>query len=152
MNPALKVPPVAVLLFALALTWGLNHTGLMPEFRFGAERWVIGFTVILAGLIAALALFRFRKEGTTVNPHKPENTSGLVTGGIYMFSRNPMYLSLGILLLAYIFYLGHVFGFAALAFYVWYIQKFQILPEEQMMRSKFGEIYEEYCDHVRRWF
>jgi hypothetical protein len=36
-------------------------------------------------------------------------------------------------------------------FLVPYITRFQIIPEEHMMRSKFGDEYMEYQKRVRRW-
>ena len=35
--------------------------------------------------------------------------------------------------------------------FVLYITRFQILPEERVMRAKFGQAYEAYAGSVRRW-
>jgi protein-S-isoprenylcysteine O-methyltransferase Ste14 len=43
-----------------------------------------------------------------VNPLRPEAASRLVTGGIYRYSRNPMYLALLLALLAWGLWLGHL--------------------------------------------
>jgi protein-S-isoprenylcysteine O-methyltransferase Ste14 len=40
--------------------------------------------------------------------------------------------------------------FVALS-YVAYIDRFQIRPEEDALRARFGAAYEEYVDGVRRW-
>jgi protein-S-isoprenylcysteine O-methyltransferase Ste14 len=32
-----------------------------------------------------------------------------------------------------------------------YLTRFQIIPEERAMSSKFGRDYDDYCKRVRRW-
>jgi protein-S-isoprenylcysteine O-methyltransferase Ste14 len=35
--------------------------------------------------------------------------------------------------------------------FIFYINKYQIEPEEYEMRKKFGENFEDYCKKVDRW-
>jgi protein-S-isoprenylcysteine O-methyltransferase Ste14 len=35
--------------------------------------------------------------------------------------------------------------------FVVYISRFQIEPEERVLRERFGEVYADYCARVRRW-
>ena len=82
----------------------------------------------------------------------PSKATSLVTGGIYNYSRNPMYLALLLILLAWGLWLGNAFNILLAAGFVGYMNKFQIIPEETALASKFGKTYHQYCILVRRWF
>ena len=52
---------------------------------------------------------------------------------------------------AWAIYLGSPWGLPALPLYVWYVTRFQILPEEAALHRLFGASYTAYCARVRRW-
>ncbi|MEJ1223590.1 methyltransferase family protein [Sediminicola sp. 1XM1-17] len=122
------------------------------EFDFFGRFWLLGFLVGLAVLIGCISLYQFFKARTTIDPLKPSGSSHLVTNGIYKFSRNPMYLALLMLLLALGLWLGNVFNTLLAAAFVSYMNKYQIIPEEEALVKLFGKEYEHYCVQVRRWF
>ena len=93
----------------------------------------------------------FRRSDTTVDPRTPEKASTLVTSGLYSISRNPMYLGLLIMMIAWGVYLTNVFSIAFVVGYVLYLTKFQIKPEEAALENLFGEDYTAYKGRVRRW-
>ncbi len=108
--------------------------------------------VFLAGLaieISAVALFR--GADTTVNPMKPRNTARLVNAGIYRFSRNPMYLGVMLVLFSWMLWLGNIVNLAVLVLFVWYITRFQIIPEERVLAELFPDEFDAYRMRVRRW-
>ena len=105
----------------------------------------------LSGLCALAAFLGFMRSRTTLNPLRPERASVLVTDGIYRYTRNPMYLSLLLLLLGYAVDLWCWPALLGPAAYVAYITRFQILPEERVLESKFGADYLAYKQKVRRW-
>lgn len=131
--------------------WALSDTG--PQFMLAPQLKHI--TVVL--LIAAgatfdfLGLIAFHKSRTTINPLHPENTSALVTGGIYRLTRNPMYVGMALLLLAWAVYLSAWLPFAGVPVFMLYITRFQIQPEERMMEKLFGTEFLNYAARVRRW-
>jgi protein-S-isoprenylcysteine O-methyltransferase Ste14 len=107
---------------------------------------VVGFVIIL------LATKEFKKSNTTVNPMKPETSTSLVTSGIFKYTRNPMYLGLSSILLASCFYFSSLLGIIVyVPFFILYITVFQIIPEEEVMKSLFNDEYLDYCSKVRRW-
>ena len=48
-------------------------------------------------------------------------------------------------------WLGQTANIALLAGFVWYIDRFQIRPEERALSTLFGAEYAAYCARVRRW-
>ena len=88
---------------------------------------------------------------TTVDPRDPGKATRLVAGGVYRLSRNPMYLGLLCTMTAWAVYLGSPWSLLILPIYVWYITRFQILPEEAALHRLFGASYVAYCARVRRW-
>jgi protein-S-isoprenylcysteine O-methyltransferase Ste14 len=107
---------------------------------------------LLAGLVFSIRGMRsFRRAGTTVNPIRIENASHLVTDGIYRISRNPMYVGVTLDLCGWAFFLGCLWTLIGPAIFVAYTTRFQIIPEERVLATKFGDSYRDYCRRVRRW-
>jgi len=139
-----------MLLFAAAM-WAFSR--YWPVLIVVSPPWNrIGWYVMALSPIAPIAAFvEFFRAHTTVNPHKPESASALVTSGIYRWTRNPMYLGLSILLLGWAVELGSLVGFLGPVLFVLLIQHVQIRPEERALRARFGEDYARYHARVRRW-
>lgn len=106
---------------------------------------LVGLAFDLAGLLA------FRSHRTTVNPLSPHKASALVTGGVYRITRNPMYVGMAFLLLAWAVHLSALLPLLGPVLFVLYITRFQIQPEERVLQQLFGEAYTDYRRAVRRW-
>ena len=147
----LKIPPVVVLLGAATAMWLLMRA--TPELRFALPgKTVIAFGLLMAGIVVAgLGVATFRRAKTTVNPRQPQNTSTLVTAGVYRVTRNPMYLGMLLVLIAWGALLAHGPALIVLPLFVLYMNRFQIAPEEAVLTQMFGHIFTEYMSHVRRW-
>ncbi|MCU7555907.1 isoprenylcysteine carboxylmethyltransferase family protein [Alteromonas sp. ASW11-19] len=148
-SPELKVPPLLLLAIAMAgvltchLVWPMQWPSLVT---------IVGILLSALGLICCVAgVVAFRRHATTVDPRYPENTGTLVTGGIYGYSRNPMYLGFALILVGWSAYLSTPFSLLWLVLFVTYLQRFQIYPEERQMRILFGQQFENYCRQTRRW-
>jgi protein-S-isoprenylcysteine O-methyltransferase Ste14 len=147
----LKIPPPAVALLMAAIMW--LGRWLVPALTFRLPgRSVLALVAALAGaIISAVGVLAFRRAGTTVNPMKPDSSSSLVVSGIYARTRNPMYLGLLLILLGWAIYLSNPIAFLLLPGFMWYINRFQIEPEEKVLASRFGEKFESYASRVPRW-
>jgi protein-S-isoprenylcysteine O-methyltransferase Ste14 len=147
----LKVPPPAVVLFFALLMWLVSLA--VPQLRIDFPgRVLIAVALALAGtIIAVLGVASFRRARTTVNPMKPESTTSLVVSGVYKVTRNPMYLGLLLVLAAWAVFLSNLLAFLLLPAFVFYMNRFQIEPEERALRSKFPEKFGVYERRVRRW-
>jgi protein-S-isoprenylcysteine O-methyltransferase Ste14 len=150
-SPRLRVPPVAVALILAAAMWGAQRA--LPGWGvvLPGRALLVTVLVLLAGAIGIAGLRAFHRSRTTVDPLRPERASSLVTGGIYRRTRNPMYLALAIVLLAWAAWLGHALApLGVLAFVAW-MNGLQIAPEERALGTLFGAEFERYCTEVRRW-
>jgi protein-S-isoprenylcysteine O-methyltransferase Ste14 len=47
--------------------------------------------------------------------------------------------------------LSNLLTLVFLPLFVWYMDRFQILPEERVLASKFSDAFTRYKDSVRRW-
>lgn len=56
-----------------------------------------------------------------------------------------------LLLLAWVLYNGNLLAFLFLPGFVLYMNRFQIIPEERFLLSRFGDAFSAYRSRVRRW-
>ena len=147
----LKVPPPAVALLFGFLMWLVTSLVASIEVPLGA-RVAVALLFASIGLVFGVsAMVSFSREKTTMNPTKPAASSSLVITGPFRFTRNPMYLSLLLYLLAWAVYLSNFVVVLFLPVFVLYINQFQIKPEERVLFSLFGPEYAAYKERVRRW-
>ena len=126
-------------------------TLLIPSFEFTGQA-ILGILIGLEGIIIIFLSIRlFREYQTTINPFKAHETSRLITSGIYSFTRNPMYLGLSSIQVAFGIYLGAYVSIFLIPSFITYITYKQIIYEEQILEKKFGDEYINYLKSVRRW-
>jgi protein-S-isoprenylcysteine O-methyltransferase Ste14 len=147
----LKIPPLVAAFLAGATMWVAAY--LLPAVhRTGQLRFVVAVVCAAFGVIIAfLGFWAFRQAKTTVNPVTPEAASSVVTGGVYSYTRNPMYVGLMFVLLGWAVWLSVPWVFIGPFAFALFLTRFQIIPEERVMSSKFGRDYDEYRERVRRW-
>ncbi len=148
----LKIPPAGVFLFFGGAMYLLAHWLPVGRFDFFGRMQLAWFLGGLALVVGVWALGMFLYHRTPADPTRPQRARHLVVGGVYNFSRNPMYLALLLLLLAWGLYLENVFNTLLCALFVAYMNRFQIGPEEKALENQFGAAYRHYCLLVRRWF
>jgi len=143
-------PPVIMLLVGLLMWWmSIMFPGLAFDWLYGdAAAVIVGLLGMAVSLNAVLA---FRRAGTTADPRRTTATRVLVSSGIYRYSRNPMYVGVLLMLLAWGIYLGNVLSILCAPIFIVYITRFQIIPEERMLHDKFGNEFLAYKNRVRRW-
>ncbi|ASJ75104.1 methyltransferase family protein [Granulosicoccus antarcticus] len=143
-------PPVLALITAIGM-WFLS--ALMAFLSIDLPgREALSILLLITGGVAGFAgIFAFRHAHTTVDPRTPSATRVLVTIGIYGLTRNPMYLGILLILVAWLIFLGNLLPIVLLPLFVLYMNRFQIAPEERVLREKFGDEYAEYQNKVRRW-
>lgn len=146
-----KIPPPVIALFcAIAMWWISQKTPLIDVYPI-VKHGLIALLFCLGLLFDFTALYYFRKAKTTINPMTPERTSTLVSDGIYRISRNPMYVGLLFLLLAWAVFLQSAANIGVIVVFVITITQLQIKPEEKVLEKHFGNTFTQYRNSVRRW-
>ena len=146
MNLDTKIPPPIVTLIILLIIYLFD----LNEYNLNTD--IISIITLFIGLIFIIsAVIQFINRKTTVNPTKPHKTSTLVITGTYKITRNPMYLGMLLIIISFALYNASIISIILIPLFIFYINKFQIEPEEFEMRKKFGKEYEDYCKKVDRW-
>ena len=145
----LKIPPLLLMIIFGFLSFFISK---FDPFIFGKFRIFPLLMVVVGGLISLWSVVIFKNEKTTVDPMNPNKSNHLVVSGVYKYSRNPMYLSFYLWLLAWSIYLSSPLSMLFSLFFVLYLNIFQILPEEKVLIEKFGKSYKDYIESVRRWY
>jgi len=144
-----KIVPPVYLLLTLAAMAGLHY--LLPIARFGSDICTYAgiVTIALGVSITVAAAGGFWKAGTPVVPF--EKSTALVTGGLFRYTRNPMYLGMIVVLIG----AGLIFGSAGalipIPLFAWIIVTRFIRGEENFLQEIFGDEYLAYKRKVRRW-
>lgn len=112
---------------------------------------LIGNGAMILGLLTYVhTTIQFGKEGNGT-PSPTDEPDELVTGGLYSFSRNPMYI--GVLL----FIFGQAIRYRSIVMFWWGIGMWigfhnrVVGFEEPHLREKHGEAFEQYQTSVPRW-
>ncbi|MGB2564605.1 MAG: methyltransferase family protein [Parvibaculales bacterium] len=109
----------------------------------GIALMVLGFATIL------LTARSFRKHETTIIPDGQPST--LMEGGLFAYSRNPIYVAMAVLLVGSGLAIGHIWALIVVPLFVLLVQQIWIVKEEENLEAEFGQIYRNYKIKVRRW-
>ena len=146
-----KVPPPAVAAAMAVAMWGASRLAPLVQVP-DALRLGTAAAIALLGIgFSAAGILAFRHARTTVNPTKPQQASSLVSSGVYRITRNPMYVGLSFVLVAWAVFLSSAWALLGPVAFVLYIGRFQIAPEERALATLFGTEYARYQARVRRW-
>lgn len=145
-------PPLVMLILAAAMgCYGWLAPGSALILPLPARAGAALALIVAAGFFAPRAFRAFQRAKTTASPRRIDEVSALVTTGIFAHTRNPMYVSLALFLLALAVLIGRVELLLGPLAFVLYVTRFQILPEERMLRARFGDAYADYLTRVPRW-
>ncbi len=141
-------PPYLMIIFlgvALAFGWKLPIPIPFPFWM-----TLIGWIIILCGLgLVFSALRAMQQVHTSVNPGTP--TTQIATSGPYQFSRNPIYLGYVAQVIGIPLILGTYWGLILSPMVLDAYNRLIIEREETYLTHKFGQIYLDYLQKVRRW-
>jgi protein-S-isoprenylcysteine O-methyltransferase Ste14 len=150
-RPSIIFPPP--LIFFALLGFGFFLDYLLPLKLYNAP-WlpriiVSGIFFLLSGWLALTSFRELLKNKTPFDPSKP--TVVIVQDGPFRISRNPMYLSLLILLLGVAVLTGSFWMFLAVPLLIYILIIGVVKQEEEYLERNFGNEYLSYKAKVRRW-
>jgi len=138
---------ITVLIYSFLPNWYLHLTPIQ-WLQIGAVRniGIILLVISLGWVLAAQA----QMGGSWRIGIDTENTTALVTHGIFRLSRNPIFLGMRFNLMGLFLILPN-----AVTLLLWIlgdvIIQLQVLMEEEFLQKQHGGSYELYCQQVRRW-
>ena len=142
-------PPPLIAAAAMLLGAGLHYLWPVPLWPW-PHAWAPRGACFAASLIlAGWAVRRIWRVRSSVLPHRA--TTALVTSGPFRFTRNPLYLAMGLLLAGVAFALNSLAMLLIIVPWTVVMRHGVIAREERYLEGKFGEDYRAYCRRVRRW-
>ncbi len=150
-HPGVIAPPPLIYLGFLLAGWGLAQVLPDPGLELtDLARRSIALVLIVTGLVVdGAAAGQFRRLRTNVEPWKP--STALATGGLYRFSRNPIYVGMAVVFVGFAVAMDSLIALAALIPCLVTIDRLVIVREETYLAARFGEAFAAYCKTVRRW-
>jgi len=94
----LKIPPLIIALIFGLFMYLLATYLPVGYFDFFGRDYLMYLLLFLALLIGTVSLFQFFSSKTSIDPRSSSKVLTFVTGGLYQYSRNPMYLAVLLLL------------------------------------------------------
>jgi protein-S-isoprenylcysteine O-methyltransferase Ste14 len=152
-NAGVIAPPPLIALIAVVL--GLLLDWLLPAYVLSAlltltQRLIIGGVLMAAGLALAFAAnLSFRAAGTHPEPWKP--ATALVTGGVFGYMRNPMYVGGTLFLAGLSIALASSWMLVMTIFCALVLHFGVVKREERYLLAKFGDSYRRYLESVPRY-
>lgn len=144
------IAPPPLIVGGFLLVGGVVHWFVPLGVTVSPASRIAGMALVALALpLAAVAIHAMIRAKTHFDPYKP--STSLLTGGIYGFSRNPMYVAL----------LTLAAGIALLCNSAWMLMglipaalvlRFGVVArEERYLERRFGDEYRRYRARVRRW-
>jgi len=144
-----------LLFIVLYLLLFIPSPGIFTPETFGEYYWIwpviLGLVITVTGQLirgATIGLAYIIRGGRDKKVYAEE----LVTSGIFAHCRNPLYVG-NILMLLGVGILANSLIYLVIVMPVFlFIYQCIVLAEENYLRNKFGQTFDEYCSRVNRWF
>ena len=141
--------PPTYLLIAIVLVLAIHF--VFPGIKIVPVPWnPLGIVPLAFGIALNLIADKaFHQAETTVKPF--EESSALLTTGVFQITRNPMYLGYVLILIGVAPIVRSVTPYAVIVVFAILMDRVFIRVEEQMLEQTFGPAWSEYAAKVRRW-
>lgn len=145
---AIAPPPViALVMVAVGVVLGVFWpVEIIPA----PWQYVAGGPIIAGAVLLVMSAFRlFQRAKTPVPTYR--TPTALLTSGVYRFTRNPIYLSMVLLMIGLAVTLDNVWLLALAAIFQQIMRWGVIAREEPFLEAKFGDDYRAFKQRTRRW-
>ena len=144
-----KIMPPTWLLIAIVVMLAFHF--LFPVKLVIPRFWnLLGLIPIVLGVAINLSADRaFQQAKTTVKPF--QESSELITNGVFRISRNPMCLGFVLILIGIAIFLRSFTPYLIIILFAILIDRIYIRVEEGMLAEKFGTEWQAYKAKTRRW-
>lgn len=148
---AVRIPPPVIFLLSILSGVGLGSVAPLPlPLAEGSLSLMVGAVPGLLGVLClGASLAHFRRTRQKPEPWKP--TPELIVSGIYLYTRNPMYVGMGLLQTGIGIGLANAWILLLTCASLFGVYLTAIRPEEAYLESKFGDSYLSYKKSVARW-
>jgi protein-S-isoprenylcysteine O-methyltransferase Ste14 len=144
-----KLMPTTYLLIAILMCI-LLHFLIPIQYILNSPWNLTGLLPLVFGVWINLSADRaFKRAKTTVKPYQESST--LIQDGVFLLSRNPMYLGFVTILLGTSILLRSLSPYLVVVLFVILIDMVFIQSEEKMLEDQFGDQWEKYRLRVRKW-
>ena len=110
----------------------------------------VGLVLLIWGYLQDRLVRGYRKARGGGGPGIEKPPDRIVTGGVYRYLRNPMYLGHLIFMAGLAITFSSWLALALLVFHAGWFH-LRVLDDEQRLESQFGESYRAYKSRVKRW-
>lgn len=148
-GPRVRFPPPFVYLVAIIIGWLIDLVVPIRVLSAELSVWLGGALIFLAISITILGFRELVRAKTTLRLDRRVST--LVTTGLFRYSRNPLYLGLAILQFSIGIWMNNAFVVLLLVPAMSWINWQVIAREERYLIGRFGQVYLDYQQQVRRW-
>jgi protein-S-isoprenylcysteine O-methyltransferase Ste14 len=110
----------------------------------------LGLLPLAVGIVLNLVADKsFRMHKTSVKPL--EESTALITTGLFRVTRHPMYLGFVLILLGIAMLMGSLTPYLVVLIFAVFMEIIFIRFEEKKLEAAFGEAWLDYRARVRRW-
>lgn len=150
-RPVPIFPPPYLYGWPLLIGLGLNIVFPLPLFpqKFFNLRFLIGASLVAAGISLVMWAVKTLFKSNVDPRFKP--VGGIVTGGPFGFTRNPMYVSFTLMYLGILTVFNALWPLLFLPIVIAVLYYGVIKREERYLETRFGEKYRNYRARVKRW-
>ncbi|MCP5381316.1 MAG: isoprenylcysteine carboxylmethyltransferase family protein [Kordiimonadaceae bacterium] len=141
-------PPV---FYIIAIILGLILDYIYPlSVGLAGNEKIAAIVLFILGTIIIILGFRiFARNKQSPSVHA--SVTKVYQSGIYAYSRNPIYLGVALMMLAFGLYLDKLWIIFMMIPLIIILNRLVIEKEEAYLEAKFGEEYIKYKKKVRRW-
>ena len=149
MGPMVQGNPLRIFVYILVISYVVGEF-IIPKYPIIYLFNMVGLIGLIVSLIFFFLGFNLFKSYNE-NPIPTSDTNRIIKTGIFAYTRNPIYLALGLFQFRMFLVIENVmYILSSLGLFIW-LNNYVIKAEEDYLKNKFGDEFDRYCGAVKRW-